>query len=571
MNSTGVTTLFNTTGAAAGPLIASFMLLPSIGFQWSLLLCAVAYALLAALCSERSAWSFRRPIGLTIAVLYAAIILIIVVFPYQRAETHFARARRFLGHLVKKVEGPSDTYQLLRYDLFGEPYYYQLLTSGFSMSGTSPQSQRYMRLFAYLPLAFRPESRDVLLICYGCGVTADAFVRQSSLKQIDIVDISKEVFALADLYSGVNNSNPLHDPRVHAVVQDGRFFLETSPRQYDIISGEPPPPKVTGSVNLYTQEFFSLMNSRLKEGGIATFWLPINQLKVDEAKAILRAFHNVFANASVWASADQQWIMMGIKGQGRAIKGEEIGRLWNDPITNADLNRIGIEVPGQLGALFLMDGEGIDNVTRDVAPLTDCYPKRLSDAPWDEQASQRFALTYMDAPSAIHRFLESPLIRRIWPERQDESLKSCFIVREMRYRCGIAEHCNKLAELDIYLRNLPLQAPVLEVLGSDKFRLAIAERITRKSDAPPLEVIPDLIAGALARRSIDEAIRLLESEKDRGMSSLNDTFLLIYLYCLNGSVQKAEALANAGSIKRNWFVDWLWEKLETDFGFHPPP
>jgi Spermidine synthase len=67
-------------------------------------------------------------------------------------------------------------------------------------------------------------------------------------------------------------------------------------------------------VNLYTQEFFSLMRSRLNEGGIATFWLPINQLKVDEAKAILRAFHNAFPNASVWGSADQDWIMMGING-----------------------------------------------------------------------------------------------------------------------------------------------------------------------------------------------------------------------------------------------------------------
>ena len=74
----------------------------------------------------------------------------------------------------------------------------------------------------------------------------------------------------------------------------GDFFLQASPQQYDIISGEPPPPKVAGAVNLYTEEFFSLMRSRLKEGGIATFWLPINQLKVDEAKAILRAFHNAF-------------------------------------------------------------------------------------------------------------------------------------------------------------------------------------------------------------------------------------------------------------------------------------
>jgi hypothetical protein len=89
---------------------------------------------------------------------------------------------------------------------------------------------------------------------------------------------------------------------------------------------------------------------------------------------------------------------------------------------------------------------------------------------------------------------------------------------------------------------------------------------------PSLETMPDLIAGALARRDIDGAIRLLEDEKSRGVFSLNDTFLLTYLYCLNGSVGKAETLAadNAPAIKEDGFVDWLWGKLATDFGFHPP-
>ena len=144
--------------------------------------------------------------------------------------------------------------------------------------------------------------------------------------------------------------------------------------------------------------------------------------------------------------------------------------------------------------------------------------------------------------------------------------------RETRYRCGIVGRCNTLAELDIYLRHSPLRTPVLEALGSNEFRLEIAERIARKSETPPAEIVPDLIAGALARRNIDEAIRLLEDENARGRFGLNDIFLLTYLYCLNGSVQKAETLAanNAALIKKNWFVDWLWEKLETDFGFHPP-
>ncbi len=59
--------------------------------------------------------------------------------------------------------------------------------------------------------------------------------------------------------------------------------------------------------------------------------------------------------------------------------------------------------------------------------------------------------------------------------------------------------------------------------------------------------IPDLVAGALARRDISGAIRLLELEKERGFRDTNQMFLLIYLYCLNNDVGKAEQLAATNS------------------------
>jgi spermidine synthase len=583
MNSTGITTLFNTAGAAVGPLLASFVLLPTLGYQSSLICCAGGYALLSILLTERAAWSLRKPAGIVFIALWTVVVVGFAFFPYRRADTHFEHASRpyemegqghVLAHVVKRMEGTSDTWQLLRRDLFGEPYYYRLLTDAFSMSATSPRNQRYMRLFAYLPLAFHPGAKDVLLLCYGCGVTADAFTQKSGLERIDVVDVSKEVLALADFYSGINYSNPLRDPRVHAIVQDGRFFLQASPRQYDIISGEPPPPKVAGAVNLYTQEFFSLMRSRLKQDGIATFWLPINQLKVEETKAILRAFHNAFPNASVWGSADQDWIMMGINDPGRRVSEDELRQLWKDPATGGDLRRIGIEVPQQLAALFLMDGDDIDRITHNVAPLTDLYPKRLTDEPWDDEANHRFALTYISVPAAVQRFLHSPLIHQIWPETVNPAaaeLESFFILRQSQYLSDTIGS-NKLAELDLYLRHSSLRIPVLQVLGSDALRVSIAGRVAKKSPTPPLETMPDLIAGALAQRDINRAIQLLENAKDRGVFGANDMFLLTYLYCLDGSVGKAETLIadNAAAIKKDWFVDWLWEKLQTDFGFHPP-
>ena len=263
--------------------------------------------------------------------------------------------------------------------------------------------------------------------------------------------------------------------------------------------------------------------------------------------------------------------MMGIKGPGRSISEKEIRRLWSEPATGADLRRIGIEVPQELGALFLMGGEEIDRITHGVAPLSDIYPKRLTDEPWDDEANHRFALTYLDAPSALRRFLGSNLIKTIWPETLNQSLDSFFILRQSRYLAE-AIGSNEFAELDLYLRHSHLRMPVLEVLGSDGFRLSIAEREAKKSPLPSLETMPDLVAGALAQRDINGAISLLENEKDRGPFSLADTFLLTYLYCLNGDVDKAEELAarNAAAIKKDGFVDWLWAKLQNEFGFHPP-
>jgi hypothetical protein len=41
---------------------------------------------------------------------------------------------------------------------------------------------------------------------------------------------------------------------------------------------------------------------------------------------------------------------------------------------------------------------------------------------------------------------------------------------------------------------------------------------------------------------------------------------------LNGIIDKAETLiADSGTvIKNDSFVDWLWQKLKKEFGFHPP-
>ena len=95
MNCTGIATLLNTSGAAIGPLLATFFLLPSLGYQTSLICCAAAYALLSILVTERALFSsLRRPAGIILATLWIALLIGLVIFPYRRSETHFEHASR---------------------------------------------------------------------------------------------------------------------------------------------------------------------------------------------------------------------------------------------------------------------------------------------------------------------------------------------------------------------------------------------------------------------------------------------------------------------------------------------
>ena len=570
INSVGITTLFNTAGAAIGPLLAGFVLLPRFGFQSSLFVCAIVYAVLCLISGKLTA----SPTKLVLRGLIALFVAIVVFFPRHRDEVHFANARRLFEseeqHLVKRIEGTTGTWQLLRRDLFGQPYYYRLMTDGFSMSATNPVNQRYMRLFAYLPLTLHPQPKDALLIAFGCGVTADALTHGVDLEHIDIVDISKEAFALADDYRGAGFSNSLHDRRVNAIVQDGRFFLQASPQRYDVITSEPPPPKILGSVNLYTEQFFKLMADRLNDGGMATFWLPIYQLNVDEAKAILRAFHDAFPNTVVWSSSDEEWIMMGIKGAATKIDNEQLGKFWRFGSSRDDLARIGVEVPEQLAALFVMDGDEIDRITNDAKPLTDFYPKRLGDVTAVDPSIHEFTVGYMQAPEAARRFRSSRLIQQTFPDEIiNAPLEPFFVIREMRYRARLSE-TNWLAELDIDLRGSRLHEVILEVLNTNEFRVAMAERFVDNLQATPVEALTDLVAAALAQRDMGHAIQLLEEERNRNVARREDICLLTYLYCLNGKVDRAESIAPATPGSNGPFVKWLWGKLQAEYGFRPP-
>ena len=265
--SVGVLTMANTFGAVAGSLAGGFILLPYLGIEVSIFvigLLLVANGFVVTL-SESAERRFTR--ATVIPGLAAAVAAILFPFGLMR-DVHVQARTTWLGGEVAAVrEGLTETLVYLRYRFHGETTSTRMATNRHSMASNKWSSRRYMKLFTWLPVAVHPNLEQALLISFGCGQTARSLVDTDSIRQLDVVDISKDVIAMNSVIFPNRLDRPTTDPRVKVHIDDGRYYLAATKKRYDLITGEPPPPQLAGVVNLYTREFFHLVYDRLAEGG----------------------------------------------------------------------------------------------------------------------------------------------------------------------------------------------------------------------------------------------------------------------------------------------------------------
>ena len=467
----GRLTFANTLGAAAGAAIGGFVLLPGLGIEKSLFVLAMGYVLLSALFIRRGA---RWPI---VASLSAAAALLAFPFGYMARHLDNAVAvyKAVDGAVVAHViEGPTTTLQALRTDRFGEPAHWRLVTDNVSMSGTGRDAVRYMQFFAWLPLALRPEPRRGLLISYGAGNTARALLDEPALKELTVVDLSPEIIAASRLIHG--RADPLNDPRVHLVVDDGRHFLRTHDEQFDLITGEPPPPAMAGVVNLYSREYFAMLAARLTPGGLATYWLPVQQFQPAGAFAVIAAFCDAFPDCTLWSGAKYQWVLMGGHGFHQRPSANAFARPWMRPESAARLEASGFEHPAQLGAAFLADAEQMRRWLTGIPPVTDDHPKRMRMAEFFSEATSDEYAGILNPQAAAENFQHSRWIGAYWPSEFAALALQFYRVQWIFNNDLPPSLPARLAQVDTFLRETRLVTPVLWLLDTDMTELAIIER-----------------------------------------------------------------------------------------------
>ncbi len=538
----GQLTLANTLGAMIGSLCGGFVLLPLLGTERSFAALTLVYAAIALVLAPRGARRER-----VVAAAVAVVALLLVVFPFGfMTKTYIPRSvRQFTADGSKIVavrEGPIETSVLLRQDWLAQPVYHRLVTNGFTMSGTGIQAKRYMRLFAFMPaIVHAAPLRRALVISYGVGVTASAVRDLDSVQSIDVVDISRDIVELSDrLYTAENH--PLHDPRVRLHLEDGRHFLQNTRTSYDLITGEPPPPRLPGTVNLYSREYFQLIHDRLAEGGMTTYWLPIPDLLVEDTLAIIRAFCEVFDNCTLWNGTPMDWMLVGFRGTPPATSAADFRRLWSDSRIGPQLREIGLETPEQLLATFIGDAVTWGQVTAKTAPLTDDRPKRLRTL-YKEPPDTRldFYLAAIDPGRGRQALARSALAKQLFPAEILQAAGPYFEVQQM-VNLALTNPPSPLPHLNqihMLLSKTALRTLPLWLLGSNETSLHIA---AAAADDGTGAVDYVLGLGALVDRDYARAAARLARSRQRAWRPGLSGPLYAYALCMCGRLEDVKAL-----------------------------
>ncbi|MCL5744794.1 MAG: fused MFS/spermidine synthase, partial [Acidobacteria bacterium] len=139
-----------------------------------------------------------------------------------------------------------------------------------------------------------PAPRNVLLIGGGVNGSLAQALQHPAIERLDYVELDPAILELARRHF------PLHaDSRVHIHNMDGRLFVKTTPRTFDVIIVNLPDPQTAQLNRFYTLEFFREAARRLKPSGVFSFGLSASENYIspelaDFLRCINRTLREVF-------------------------------------------------------------------------------------------------------------------------------------------------------------------------------------------------------------------------------------------------------------------------------------
>ncbi|MDH4276214.1 MAG: fused MFS/spermidine synthase, partial [Gammaproteobacteria bacterium] len=298
----------NTVAAILGSLLAGFWIIPEFGTDTLLVLCAAIILVLPLLFLHHIV-SAKLRVGFALTALCLIAVspwLPRVDFKRMIASVDYAydddaRAGVKPEFLFLR-EGKAAVISLVTYD----DTLAKLQSNGLNESVINmrepARSLIIENLLAFIPYFLHPDPQSAFIVGFGGGVTTRAFT-YTPIKNIHVVELESAAIEAGRVIKD-GPVTALDDPRVKLDINDARNTLLVEKQKYDIIAAQPSHPWVAGAANVFTQEFFSIVRSRLNDGGIYTQWINLFRMDVPTLQSLFQAFFNVFPQGASFANLD---------------------------------------------------------------------------------------------------------------------------------------------------------------------------------------------------------------------------------------------------------------------------
>lgn len=269
----GVLLVANIAGGALGAVVTGWVLLPQLGTA-DTFKALVGLGSVLVLPLVRTAWRRQRRQAL-IRLGSAGLVAASVVVSMPDAQTLWARLHSVPPRQMLFAEDGAGLALLKaeRADFSGTVGVY---VNGLGQSWI-PFGNVHTALGA-LPALIHPAPATIVVIGLGSGDTAFAAAARPETRHLISVEIIgaqlHTLHALARIQRYPGLMAFLADPRIEHRVGDGRAYVLQSERQFDIIEADALRPGSAYAGNLYSREYFQLLQRRLAPGGIAVTWAP---------------------------------------------------------------------------------------------------------------------------------------------------------------------------------------------------------------------------------------------------------------------------------------------------------
>jgi len=307
----GLAYAWNTWGAILGSLAGGFGLMPLLGaprlWRLSVLLLAFAGAAIAGV----SWWRYRRPgrllLPLGAGVLSLGLCLATGPSAYWRhlpigagrVKAQFKgpdelrhRLHQARRSLVCEADGVESSVALMRRNELS------LHVNGKS-DGSARSDAPTTVMSGLVGGMLHPGPRRVLVIGLGTGTTAGWLARIDTVEEVDVIELEPAIVEFARHFAPITFGVP-DLPAVRLLIGDGREFVRTAPESYDLIFSEPSNPYRAGVADLFSQEFYRAIDTRLSPGGIFLQWLQGYEIDARVVQTAYATIGSVFPHIESW-------------------------------------------------------------------------------------------------------------------------------------------------------------------------------------------------------------------------------------------------------------------------------